>query len=78
MTKINSWRSTIYLSQSRSLTSIVRPGGPAPGFTDLQADFVRRPEAFFTLAKELYPGNFKPTLAHYFFVLLHQKEILLR
>ncbi|GAA5916564.1 hypothetical protein JCM6882_002542 [Rhodosporidiobolus microsporus] len=35
-----------------------------------------RPEAFYTLAKELYPGNFKPTTAHYFFKLLQDKKVL--
>ncbi|KAG0667254.1 Sir2 histone deacetylase Hst2 [Rhodotorula mucilaginosa] len=34
------------------------------------------PEAFYTLAKELYPGNFKPTTSHYFFRLLQDKGIL--
>lgn len=40
--------------------------------------FRQRPEAFFTLAKELYPGSFKPTPCHYFIKLLHQKNLLLR
>ncbi|CEQ39041.1 SPOSA6832_00535, partial [Sporobolomyces salmonicolor] len=35
-----------------------------------------RPEAFYTLAKELYPGNFNPTRTHYFFMLLQQKGML--
>ncbi|GAA5978202.1 hypothetical protein JCM11641_001134 [Rhodosporidiobolus odoratus] len=35
-----------------------------------------RPEAFYTLAKELYPGNFKPTTTHYFFKLLQDKGLL--
>ncbi|GAA5928452.1 SIR2 family NAD-dependent protein deacylase [Sporobolomyces koalae] len=35
-----------------------------------------RPEAFYTLAKELYPGNFKPTATHYFFKLLQDKGLL--
>ncbi|GAA5951857.1 hypothetical protein JCM21900_004167 [Sporobolomyces salmonicolor] len=35
-----------------------------------------RPEAFYTLAKELYPGNFNPTRTHYFFKLLQQKGML--
>lgn len=30
------------------------------------------------LAKELYPGNFKPTPAHYFIRLLEKKGLLLR
>lgn len=30
------------------------------------------------MAKELYPGNFKPTAVHYFVKLLENKGILLR
>ncbi|KAL1461947.1 hypothetical protein WDU94_013809 [Cyamophila willieti] len=40
--------------------------------------FRQRPEAFFTLAKELYPGSFKPTPCHYFLKLLDDKDLLLR
>lgn len=40
--------------------------------------FQNRPEAFFTLAKELFPGNFAPTLTHYFLTLLHEKGLLKR
>ena len=40
--------------------------------------FYRRPHAFYTLARELLPGQFKPTLSHYFIRLLHQKGLLLR
>lgn len=36
------------------------------------------PKPFFTLAKELYPGSFKPTISHYFIKLLVEKGILLR
>lgn len=36
------------------------------------------PEPFFVLAKEMYPGNFKPTRCHYFIKLLHEKGVLLR
>lgn len=35
-----------------------------------------KPQAFYTLAKELYPGNFRPTLTHYFFKLLADKGLL--
>lgn len=38
--------------------------------------FVKQPHAFYALAKELYPGNFKPTHTHYFFKLLQEKGIL--
>lgn len=42
-------------------------------------DFFReRPAAFYELAKEMWPGNFSPTTAHYFIKLLHDKGILLR
>ncbi len=40
--------------------------------------FRERPQPFYILAKELYPGNFKPTLCHYFIRLLHQKCLLVR
>uniref|UniRef100_A0A1B6JNI0 NAD-dependent protein deacetylase n=1 Tax=Homalodisca liturata TaxID=320908 RepID=A0A1B6JNI0_9HEMI len=40
--------------------------------------FRNNPQPFFTLAKELYPGTFKPTICHYFVKLLHQKGVLLR
>ncbi|CAG4931328.1 unnamed protein product [Parnassius apollo] len=40
--------------------------------------FRQNPKPFFTLAKELYPGTFKPTVSHYFIRLLHEKGLLLR
>jgi len=40
--------------------------------------FKQKPQPFYTLAKELYPGNFKPTATHYFVRLLHEKGLLLR
>ncbi|UTT96936.1 hypothetical protein NDA17_003576 [Ustilago hordei] len=40
--------------------------------------FQRHPQPFFTLAKHLYPGNFKPALAHYFLTLLQNKGKLKR
>ena len=40
--------------------------------------FSRSPKAFCALAKDLYPGHYKPNLAHYFVRLLHEKKILLR
>jgi NAD-dependent deacetylase sirtuin 2 len=40
--------------------------------------FKQRPEAFYALAKELYPGHYKPTPCHWFCYLLHLKKILLR
>ncbi|XP_065832746.1 NAD-dependent protein deacetylase sirtuin-2-like [Oscarella lobularis] len=40
--------------------------------------FKENPQPFFTLAKELYPSNFKPTKSHYFSRLLHDKGLLLR
>ncbi|KAJ9478641.1 NAD-dependent protein deacetylase HST2 [Pseudozyma hubeiensis] len=40
--------------------------------------FQKHPQPFFTLAKHLYPGNFKPALAHYFLTLLQQKGKLKR
>ncbi len=40
--------------------------------------FRKRPEPFYTLAHELYPGKFQPTLTHSFMRLLHEKNMLLR
>ncbi|KJE92564.1 zinc finger protein [Capsaspora owczarzaki ATCC 30864] len=40
--------------------------------------FRKRPEPFFTLARELFPGMFKPTTSHYFVRLLERKGFLLR
>eukprot|EP01119_Soliformovum_irregulare_P018061 TRINITY_DN5473_c0_g1_i3.p1 TRINITY_DN5473_c0_g1~~TRINITY_DN5473_c0_g1_i3.p1 ORF type:complete len:433 (+),score=93.38 TRINITY_DN5473_c0_g1_i3:116-1414(+) len=40
--------------------------------------FQKKPEPFYLLAKELWPGNFKPTLVHYFIRLLAEKGVLLR
>lgn len=42
-------------------------------------DFFRgRPEAFLSLAKEIWPGGHSPTLTHSFLALLEQKNLLLR
>ncbi len=38
----------------------------------------QNPAPFFTLAKELYPGKFKPTPCHYFIKLLAEKGLLQR
>ena len=40
--------------------------------------FKQNPEPFCKLAKDLFPGNYKPTKAHYFIRLLAEKGILLR
>ncbi|XP_004999602.1 NAD-dependent protein deacetylase sirtuin-3, mitochondrial isoform X5 [Cavia porcellus] len=40
--------------------------------------FFHNPKPFFTLAKQLYPGNYRPNITHYFFRLLHDKGLLLR
>ena len=40
--------------------------------------FKKKPAAFYTLAKELFPGGYKPTVTHYFIRLLHQKGLLVR
>uniref|UniRef100_A0AAQ6INW2 NAD-dependent protein deacetylase n=1 Tax=Anabas testudineus TaxID=64144 RepID=A0AAQ6INW2_ANATE len=40
--------------------------------------FKKHPEPFFTLAKELYPGQFKPTICHYFIKMLKDKGLLRR
>lgn len=40
--------------------------------------FMENPEPFFVLAKNLYPGTFKPTVCHCFLRLLQDKGLLLR
>ncbi|XP_072259202.1 NAD-dependent protein deacetylase sirtuin-3-like isoform X2 [Pyxicephalus adspersus] len=40
--------------------------------------FTYNPLPFFALAKELYPGKYKPNYIHYFLRLLHEKGLLLR
>uniref|UniRef100_A0A672GUZ7 NAD-dependent protein deacetylase sirtuin-2 n=1 Tax=Salarias fasciatus TaxID=181472 RepID=A0A672GUZ7_SALFA len=40
--------------------------------------FKQHPEPFFALAKELYPGQFKPTICHYFIKMLKEKGLLRR
>lgn len=38
--------------------------------------FRENPQPFYVLAKELYPGNFFPTVSHAFIALLHEKGLL--
>ena len=40
--------------------------------------FRNNPSPFYTLAHELYPGKYKPTIAHFFIRLLSDKGILLK
>jgi len=40
--------------------------------------FKKNPKPFFTLAKEMWPGLYSPTLAHNFCALLEKKGVLLR
>lgn len=40
--------------------------------------FTYNPRPFFALAKELYPGKYKPNFVHYFVRMLHEKGCLLR
>ncbi|KAI7889561.1 DHS-like NAD/FAD-binding domain-containing protein [Mucor mucedo] len=40
--------------------------------------FMEKPEPFYALAKEIYPGQFLPTKTHYFIRLLQEKGMLLR
>ncbi|KNE59627.1 hypothetical protein AMAG_03883 [Allomyces macrogynus ATCC 38327] len=40
--------------------------------------FEENPDPFFTLAKEMYPGQFKPTRTHHFLKLLNDKSLLRR
>ncbi|KAF2753677.1 NAD-dependent deacetylase sirtuin-2 [Pseudovirgaria hyperparasitica] len=40
--------------------------------------FRNNPEPFYTLAQELYPGKYRPTITHSFIKLLHDKGLLLK
>eukprot|EP00112_Aurelia_sp_Birch-Aquarium-sp1_P008051 Seg1882.3 transcript_id=Seg1882.3/GoldUCD/mRNA.D3Y31 product="NAD-dependent protein deacetylase sirtuin-2" protein_id=Seg1882.3/GoldUCD/D3Y31 len=40
--------------------------------------FKENPEPFFMLARELFPGNYKPTPSHYFLRLLAEKKMMIR
>lgn len=40
--------------------------------------FREHPEPFYTLAHELYPGKYRPTITHSFIRLLHDKGLLLK
>lgn len=40
--------------------------------------FRKNPEPFYTLAQELYPGKYRPTVTHSFIHLLHEKGLLLK
>ncbi|KAK2561078.1 NAD-dependent protein deacetylase Sirt2 [Acropora cervicornis] len=40
--------------------------------------FKSNPNPFYTVAKELYPGKFLPTITHYFIRMLNDKGLLLR
>ena len=40
--------------------------------------FRENPLPFVTLAKELYPGHFEPTIGHRFIRLLHERKVLRR
>ena len=40
--------------------------------------FRENPLPFYTLAQELYPGKYRPTITHSFINLLHEKGLLLK
>uniref|UniRef100_A0A2D3ULS3 NAD-dependent protein deacetylase n=1 Tax=Ramularia collo-cygni TaxID=112498 RepID=A0A2D3ULS3_9PEZI len=40
--------------------------------------FRDKPEPFYTLAHEIYPGKYRPTITHSFIRLLHDKDLLLK
>lgn len=40
--------------------------------------FRENPLPFYTLAQELYPGKYRPTVTHSFINLLHEKGLLLK
>lgn len=59
-------------------SKLARYGLPHPEAI-FELDFFRNnPEPFYTLARELFPGEYEPTTTHHFIKLLHEKGILLR
>lgn len=40
--------------------------------------FRTNPKPFYTLAQEMYPGKYRPTITHSFIYLLHRKGLLLK
>ncbi|RUS12426.1 DHS-like NAD/FAD-binding domain-containing protein, partial [Endogone sp. FLAS-F59071] len=51
---------------------------PEAIFTILLRRECKNPEPFYAVAKQLYPGKLFPTKTHYFILLLHSKNLLLR
>ena len=57
---------------------IAKYGIPSPQSV-FELDYFRQnPKPFFSVAKELYPGKYRPTPSHYFVKLLAEKGLLLR
>ncbi|KAF6251609.1 DHS-like NAD/FAD-binding domain-containing protein [Scenedesmus sp. NREL 46B-D3] len=59
-------------------SQLERFGLPEPEAVFSISFFKQNPKPFHMLAKELFPGNYKPTPTHYFIKLLHDKGLLLR
>uniref|UniRef100_A0A0R3WZJ1 Deacetylase sirtuin-type domain-containing protein n=1 Tax=Hydatigena taeniaeformis TaxID=6205 RepID=A0A0R3WZJ1_HYDTA len=66
-------RNGVYARLARDFPNLRSP----QDMFDLQF-FLRDPNPFFTFAKELFPGHFKPSYAHRFIRLLERKSKLLR
>uniref|UniRef100_A0A383W007 Deacetylase sirtuin-type domain-containing protein n=1 Tax=Tetradesmus obliquus TaxID=3088 RepID=A0A383W007_TETOB len=59
-------------------SQLERFGLPEPEAVFSIGFFRKNPKPFHMLAKELFPGNYKPTPTHHFIRLLHDKGLLLR
>eukprot|EP00775_Hariotina_reticulata_P006779 gene6779-6996_t len=59
-------------------SQLERFGLPEPEAVFSISFFKKNPKPFYLLAKELFPGNYKPTPTHLFIKLLHDKGLLLR
>ncbi|ETW81909.1 hypothetical protein HETIRDRAFT_239296, partial [Heterobasidion irregulare TC 32-1] len=57
-------------------TNLARLNLPRPEAVFEMSFFRVKPQPFYTLAKELYPGRYRPTLSHTFIKLLSQKNLL--
>jgi NAD-dependent deacetylase sirtuin 2 len=51
---------------------------PAPEAVFTREYYLENPDAFCQLSEEMWPGKWKPTTAHFFIRLMHQKGHLLR
>ncbi|XP_036884373.1 NAD-dependent protein deacetylase sirtuin-3, mitochondrial isoform X2 [Sturnira hondurensis] len=64
--------------ESGFYSSLQRCDVPYPEAVFELSFFLDNPRPFFTWAKSMYPGNFRPNVIHYFLRLLHDRGLLQR